>query len=253
MYLSVYNLEQLEIVIQSSKKIVMTGIIKLLLVLALMIAGTLACDEPSFVKITKTQSPPVSQSQNKIVEPPTIIKQETPASPGSSTPPAQTQQQVAPPTQPSQSSGSKSSSVPAYLFIEGQSGQNNKTTPLNQAQESSMEGQVLALINNARVASGLGQVVGDGFLDSLALQHSQDMIKTNVMSHEGFENRANTIITTLGAHCIGENVAMGYSTAASLVQGWLDSPGHRQNIMNPVFRKMGIGIAGIFATQMFSD
>jgi uncharacterized protein YkwD len=79
------------------------------------------------------------------------------------------------------------------------------------------------------------------------------MIKNNVMSHEGFDNRANAILSTLGAHTVGENVAMGYCTAGSLVQGWLDSPGHRHNIMNPLFRKMGIGIAGIFATQMFSD
>lgn len=79
------------------------------------------------------------------------------------------------------------------------------------------------------------------------------MVRTYMMGHEGFDTRANAIIQTLGAHNVGENVAMGYETAASLVQGWLDSPGHRQNIMNPVFRKMGIGIAGSFATQMFSD
>jgi uncharacterized protein YkwD len=253
MYLSVYNLKQLEIVIGSSKKVIMPRIIKLFLILAMIITGTLACDEPSPVKITKAQSTQVSQPQNKVAEPPTIIKQQTPATPESSSIPTQAQQQVTPPIQTSQPSGTKSLNVPAYLFSEGQSVQNRSNSTLNQAQDSSMAGQVLALINNARVANGLSQVVRDGFLDSLALQHSQDMVKTNVMSHEGFDNRANTIITTLGAHCVGENVAMGYNTAASLVQGWLDSPGHRQNIMNPLFRKMGIGIAGIFATQMFSD
>lgn len=141
----------------------MDRIIKLFIVLAIIIAGILACDEPLPVKVTRSQFPPIPQTQNKVVEPPTIIKQQTPAPAQPPSTPVQPQQQVAPPTQPGQPSGSKPLNVPAYLFIEGQPSQNNSNNTLNQTQDPSMEGEVLVLINKARTASGLGQVVKDSF------------------------------------------------------------------------------------------
>ncbi len=187
----------------------MNRIIKLFIIFVIIIAGTLACDEPLPVKVTSVQSPQVPQTQNK-VEPPTIIKQQTPAPAQPPTAPVQSQQPSTPSAQTTQPSINKSLNVPAYLFIEGQQSQNNSNNTLNQTQDPSMEGQVLVLINKARAANGLGVVVRDGVLDSLALQHSLDMVKTNVMSHEGFDARATTSIQTCGAHCVGENVAMGY-------------------------------------------
>ena len=229
------------------------SIIRLFLALAIIITSIVACDEPPSGKI-KTQTPAVSQSKGQVAEPPTVIKQQTPPSQGSLPVPPQAQPPATPPIQPNQPAGAKSLNVPAYLFIEGQTEKNNSNNTIAQASPgSSMEDQILLLVNKARTSSGLGQVKRDSYLDSLALRHSQDMVQTNVMSHDGFDARAHDALNTIRAHCVAENVAMGYTSAAALVQGWLDSPGHRQNIMNPVFSKIGIGIAGIFATQMFSD
>jgi uncharacterized protein YkwD len=46
----------------------------------------------------------------------------------------------------------------------------------------------------------------------------------------------------------GENIAKGYSTEESAIQGWLNSPGHCRNIMNPSFKEMGIGTSGPYWT-----
>ena len=50
---------------------------------------------------------------------------------------------------------------------------------------------------------------------------------------------------------LGENVAYGYTTPAGVVTGWLGSPGHCANIMNPDFTELGVGLHGTFWTQLF--
>ncbi|MPN28838.1 hypothetical protein SDC9_176283 [bioreactor metagenome] len=51
----------------------------------------------------------------------------------------------------------------------------------------------------------------------------------------------------------GENIAMGYSSAAAVVEGWMNSPGHRANILNASFTHIGVGYyaEGHYWTQMF--
>src|SRR5439155_23515558 len=55
----------------------------------------------------------------------------------------------------------------------------------------------------------------------------------------------------------GENIAWGYSTPEVVVQGWMSSPGHRANILNPRFLDLGIGVALLngktFMTQDFAS
>lgn len=46
-----------------------------------------------------------------------------------------------------------------------------------------------------------------------------------------------------GAWNVGENIAMGYVSAAVTMVGWMDSPGHRANILNPVFTHLGVGVS----------
>ena len=51
----------------------------------------------------------------------------------------------------------------------------------------------------------------------------------------------------------GENIAMGYSTPQAVVTGWMNSPGHRANILNGAFTEIGVGYvqSGGYWTQMF--
>lgn len=56
----------------------------------------------------------------------------------------------------------------------------------------------------------------------------------------------------------GENIAKGYYSASSVVNGWMNSQGHRANILNPNFNKIGIGYATdksgtTYWTQIFTD
>jgi uncharacterized protein YkwD len=57
---------------------------------------------------------------------------------------------------------------------------------------------------------------------------------------------------------LGENLAGGQTTAASVVADWMDSPGHRDNILDPRWRDMGVGVRtgghfGVYWVQMFGD
>ena len=51
----------------------------------------------------------------------------------------------------------------------------------------------------------------------------------------------------------GENIAYGYSTPEAVVKGWMNSEGHRKNILNPSFTQIGVGYvaSGNYWTQMF--
>jgi uncharacterized protein YkwD len=115
------------------------------------------------------------------------------------------------------------------------------------------EEKIFALVNEARVSSGLSPLVRVDTLDALALEHSQDMAETGTLSHDGFDARADTIERMLDSSYVGENVAMGYESAEAFVNGWLNSPGHRANIMNPSYRRTGIGYHKSYATQIFCD
>ena len=184
--------------------------------------------------------------------------------------PVQTPSEHVPPTpQPElsqqQSAGQpsvkKSLDVPVNLIPEPQSTSNQPID--NQSdyrfdndssgQPALDEAQVLILINQVRVSKGLSALVRDTYLDELAREHCRDMMAKNVISHDGFDARVDMVRNTMGAHCIGENVAQGYDTSDSLVNAWLNSEGHKENIMNPLFGRTGVGIVGDFATQIFCD
>jgi len=119
--------------------------------------------------------------------------------------------------------------------------------------DHSLEEDIFGLINEARTDGGLQPLTRDSTMDALALQHSRDMETANRLSHDGFQARASDITGKLGAHTVGENVAVGYGTAQAFVDGWLGSKGHRDNIMNPSYCRTGIGCHEGYATQIFCD
>jgi len=122
---------------------------------------------------------------------------------------------------------------------------------------TTMEIEILHYVNEDRKDHGLVPLQMNALESSLALKHSQDMAGGKVkFGHDGFNTRAKTIQKTLGSTTIGENVASGTMTSREVVDGWLNSPGHKKNIEGN-FTLTGIGFArdkkgDIYFTEIFS-
>jgi uncharacterized protein YkwD len=120
-----------------------------------------------------------------------------------------------------------------------------------------METEILKYVNEDRKAHGLASLQMNEMESSLALKHSHDMAVGKVkFGHDGFNKRAKAIQKELGSVEVGENVAEGPMTAREVVDGWLNSPGHKKNIEGN-FILTGIGYdldkkGNIYFTQIFS-
>jgi uncharacterized protein YkwD len=113
--------------------------------------------------------------------------------------------------------------------------------------DSGPTGRVLELVNAERAKGGCSPVTVDAKLTKAAQNHSQDMADHTNMSHTGSDGSSMT--DRLGRvgyayRSAGENVAAGYGTAESVMDGWMNSPGHKANILNCGFKEIGIGLAG---------
>ena len=100
--------------------------------------------------------------------------------------------------------------------------------------------------NAERVAAGLAALQSGAALNSAAVTHSIDQASHNTMTHTGSDgSNAGTRLARAGfsASTWGENVAAGYTSAASVVSGWMGSSGHRDNILNPNFTYIGVAYA----------
>jgi uncharacterized protein YkwD len=114
---------------------------------------------------------------------------------------------------------------------------------------------ILALVNAARAegrscgakAYGAAPALAwNGQLAEAALAHSRDMAAKGYFSHTGRDaSVAATRVARAGYRFlrVGENIAYGQESAQDVVAGWLASPGHCANIMNPAFTEMGSGFA----------
>ncbi|MBZ3905739.1 CAP domain-containing protein [Streptomyces griseiscabiei] len=119
--------------------------------------------------------------------------------------------------------------------------------------------EVIALTNTERAGAGLPPLSPDPHLTTAAQAHSADMIARAFYAHtspDGREpwHRASAAGST--RRSIGENIACGQRSAAEVVLGWMNSPGHRANILKPGFTHIGIGFAGggaagTYWTQLF--
>lgn len=116
--------------------------------------------------------------------------------------------------------------------------------------------QVIDLTNVQRQQNGLSPLKADTKLSGVALKKSQDMQQKNYFSHTSptygspFDMMRDFGVTYSSA---GENIAMGQRTPQEVVQAWMNSEGHRKNILNRDFTHIGVGFeqAGYHWTQMF--
>jgi uncharacterized protein YkwD len=111
---------------------------------------------------------------------------------------------------------------------------------------TSYESRVIDLINAERTKVGLAALSTQGQLGSAAQLHSADMACNNYFSHTGLDgsssgDRAQS--QGYSSSYVGENIAAGYSSPESVVQGWMKSPGHKANILGADYTEIGIGYA----------
>ena len=83
-------------------------------------------------------------------------------------------------------------------------------------------------------------------LNDAAAAHARDMAKKKFFDHRGSDGsqpRDRVLRTGYKSRLTGENIALGPESAEEVVAGWLDSPGHCANIMEPRFQEIGVGLA----------
>ncbi|WP_369797387.1 CAP domain-containing protein [Paucisalibacillus sp. EB02] len=143
---------------------------------------------------------------------------------------------------------------------------NNKQQPAQQQQQapqqtenhglSQFENDVVTLTNKERSQAGLSALQIDAKLSQVAREKSNDMQRNSYFSHTSptygspFDMMRDHGITYRSA---GENIAQGQTSPAEVVQAWMNSQGHRENILNPNFTHIGVGYEsqGQHWTQMF--
>lgn len=106
--------------------------------------------------------------------------------------------------------------------------------------------QVLDLVNQERRRAGLPALRFQSQLAGAAQAHSNDMARNRFMGHRGSDGSSPfDRIRRYGYNfrAAGENVAAGHNSAQAVMSGWMNSSGHRKNILNPNFRDIGIGYA----------
>jgi uncharacterized protein YkwD len=139
--------------------------------------------------------------------------------------------------------GARSSSTPAAC-----ADANLVPTPANLAR---IAAATLCLINDQRVSADLAPLRADAALGDAAAQHSADMVARNYFDHVSPSGSTpKSRMTAVGylkpghAWSIGENIAAAtgsLATPAAIVRMWMNSSGHRANILNPSFKDTGIG------------
>lgn len=120
-----------------------------------------------------------------------------------------------------------------------------------------MAKDILYYINQHRASIGLSKLELSPAATEQAVKHSEDMANGSLpFGHDGFEDRMNAIMSKVGRLSeSAENVAAGAMSAREVVDGWLKSQGHKENIEGD-YKYTGIGLAKasdghIYFTQIF--
>ena len=128
--------------------------------------------------------------------------------------------------------------------------------PTISSSTTAFEAEVVRLVNQRRAEHGLKLLTQDWQLSRVARYKSQDMKNLGYFSHTSptygspFQMMKNFGISYRTA---GENIAKGYASPEAVVNAWMNSPGHRANILNSTYTHIGVGYvpSGNYWTQMF--
>ncbi len=119
--------------------------------------------------------------------------------------------------------------------------------------------EVVNIVNNERRRAGLSPLRIHSRLNAAAQAHSNDMARNNFFSHTGSDSSSfGDRMRRFGYNFSrgGENIAAGQSSPQQVMESWMNSPGHRRNILNGNFSDIGVGFTrggryGTYWTQNF--
>ncbi|MEU3450647.1 CAP domain-containing protein [Streptomyces thermolilacinus] len=190
---------------------------------------------PSLAAPSKQPSPKPSTASPKPTPPPTRTASPSPVKTRTPAPPPRTEAAPAP---------EKTTESPTPRL---------DTT----SRAAAAEAAVLELVNQERAKAGCAPVRASTALGDLARAFSQDMAARDFFSHTDpngdgpWERAAQAGVEGLG----GENIARGQADAAAVMESWMNSEGHRANILNCDFKRLGVGVhiadGGPWWTQNF--
>lgn len=156
----------------------------------------------------------------------------------------QNSNQTVKPTQPAQTQTGNS----------GNSGTTPQTNTGTTTDKSKFATEVITLVNQERAKQGLKALTGDSALNNMALAKAKDMNDAKYFSHTSptygspFDMMKKFGISYRYA---GENIAMGQKTPAEVVKAWMNSEGHRANILNANYTLIGVGYYNGYWAQEF--
>jgi uncharacterized protein YkwD len=108
--------------------------------------------------------------------------------------------------------------------------------PSNSASDT-YEADVITASNQERTSRGIAALAAQACVDKYAESQSQRMASESRMFHQDL----GPIMDECELQAVGENVAYGYRDGAAVTAGWMASPGHRENLLNPRYRLIGVG------------
>lgn len=134
-------------------------------------------------------------------------------------------------------------------------------TPVQSATTAQIETTIYQQINQVRQQDGLTKLKNNDRLAAVARRYSQQMAEQNFFSHTSPDGTTPADRVRAGRifyYVVGENLFKGTNVAtpaSAAVKGWLQSPGHRENILRPVFAETGVGVwkkdNTYYITQLF--
>jgi uncharacterized protein YkwD len=119
----------------------------------------------------------------------------------------------------------------------------NANTPAASASRQAVRDAVLCLVNKQRAALGLPPLRASAQLTRSAQGWSDEMVASGTFSH-GSDVAGRITDAGYDWAAVGENIATGLPTARAVVRAWMTSAAHCQNILNPLYRDLGVGING---------
>ncbi|MFZ2887301.1 MAG: CAP domain-containing protein [Minisyncoccia bacterium] len=142
------------------------------------------------------------------------------------------------------------------------------TPPASQSPsfEAEVESEILRLTNIERAKYDLSQLSSENVLAATAEAHSEDMLDRDFFSHDNPDGCSSSCRATAAGYswqAIGENIFMlkgwdltAEETAIMIVNGWLGSPGHKENMLKPVYTETGVGVfvedEAVYATTLYA-
>jgi uncharacterized protein YkwD len=111
-------------------------------------------------------------------------------------------------------------------------------------QRKRLEDQVARMVNDVRAKAGLWRLATDERLRKSARGHGADMADRDYFAHQSPDGGTpfDRMLSAGYPHGAAENIARGQQKPQEVMQAWMNSPGHRRNILHPDFKAIGVGI-----------